>query len=241
MSMVENVSNATSTGSNNRDPLVERLRPIGRFFWEHPAIVGSLLYLQVTTVGVVYSWVLFRAFDINVFDYAEANDFLLAAFKDPIVFGMSILTLIFFTAFLGGLWSWMRRRRGKGIELAELEQQLTVRRVDSTAKTPKTNAGSLLPTLLLALVALIIILYSLVPPSLFAGTAAARLQSSSYEPLTSVQYRATSGSNEQTTETGLRVIGTTQSFVFFYDKKDSRTLIIPTAQIVEMKESVTKD
>ena len=33
----------------------------------------------------------------------------------------------------------------------------------------------------------------------------------------------------------MRVIGTTQSFVFFYDRKDTRTLVIPTAQIVEME------
>jgi hypothetical protein len=34
----------------------------------------SLLYLQVTTVGVIYSWALFRRFGVNVFDYAETND-----------------------------------------------------------------------------------------------------------------------------------------------------------------------
>jgi hypothetical protein len=50
--------NDTSSGSSRRDPL-EQLRPIGSFFREHPAIVGSLLYLQVTTVGVLYSWQLF--------------------------------------------------------------------------------------------------------------------------------------------------------------------------------------
>ena len=55
------------------------------------------------------------------------------------------------------------------------------------------------------------------------------------EGLTSVQYRATSGSDEQTRETGLRVIGTTQSFIFFYDRNDERTLIIPTTQIVKME------
>jgi hypothetical protein len=90
----------------------------------------------------------------------------------------------------------------------------------------------------------VVILYTLGLPLAFTGIVADRLQSSDYEPLTSVQYRATSGSDEQTTETGLRVIGTTQSFVFFYDKnakKENRTLIIPSAQIVEMKQDVTKD
>ena len=53
------------------------------FFREHPAIAGTLLYLQVNAVGVIYSWALFRNFGINVFDFAEANDFLLAAFREP--------------------------------------------------------------------------------------------------------------------------------------------------------------
>jgi hypothetical protein len=88
------------------------------------------------------------------------------------------------------------------------------------------------------IVAVFTIGYTLLPPYFLAGIAADSLQSSSDEPLTSVQYRATSGSEEQTTEKGLRVIGTTQSFVFFYDRKESRNLIIPTAQIVEMQQSL---
>lgn len=234
--MVENVSNATASGSSNRDPFVEQLRQVGSFFWEHPAIVGSLLYIQVTTVGVVYSWALFRRFDINVFDYAEVNDFLLAAFKDPFVFGMSLLTIIGFTALVAFQIIWIRRRVRKRGELAELEERLAVRPVN------RLGPPSIRYTRLALLGSFILIIaYSLYPPFSFANNAANSLQSRSYEPLTSVQYRATSGTNEQTTETGLRVIGTTQSFVFFYDKKDSRTLIIPSAQIVEMKHPVTKD
>jgi hypothetical protein len=38
--------------------------------------------------------VLYAEFGINIFDFAEANDFLLAAFKEPVAFGMAILTVI---------------------------------------------------------------------------------------------------------------------------------------------------
>ncbi len=77
--------------------------------------------------------------------------------------------------------------------------------------------------------------YTLLPPFWFANSAADELLGPKYKPLTSVQYRATSSSDEQTRETGLRVIGTTQSFVFFYDREDTQTLVIPTAQIVGME------
>jgi hypothetical protein len=98
------------------------------------------------------------------------------------------------------------------------------------SSTPPFSVGFLLATIFIGLG------YTFGVPYVFAGYKANELTSApADEPLTSVQYRATSRSNEQTTETGLRVIGTTQSFVFFYDRADSRTLIIPTAQIVEME------
>jgi hypothetical protein len=85
-------------------------------------------------------------------------------------------------------------------------------------------------------------LFAVLYPPFTAGNAMADMLRGSKDlpfrdapPRTSVQYRATAGSNEQTRETGLRVIGTTQSFVFFYNREDTRTLVIPTDHIVEME------
>src|SRR5215210_163569 len=47
----------------------------------------SALYSFATAVGLIYSWVLYGRFGINIFDYSEIADFLLAAFKNPIAFG----------------------------------------------------------------------------------------------------------------------------------------------------------
>jgi hypothetical protein len=44
---------------------------------------APLVYGYVSLVGMVQSWLQLRAFGINVFDYAELNDFLLAAFREP--------------------------------------------------------------------------------------------------------------------------------------------------------------
>jgi hypothetical protein len=96
--------------------------------------------------------------------------------------------------------------------------------------------------LVLLLSPLLVIMYTTVIPFISADSAADSLLSgSSGESLTSVQYRASSKSSEQTTETGLRVIGATQSFVFFYDRKETKTLIIPSAQIVEIEHQGPKD
>jgi hypothetical protein len=231
--------NDTSSESSSRS-LLEQLRPIGSFFREHPAIAGTLLYLQVTTVGVVYSWQLFRRFGINVFDYAEANDFLLAAFKDPFVFGMSTFSIIavLVATIIGYLQRTARRPEPSKTPVDETSATYLAYRM---MRLIRYRVARPMNRYRLIVLSVFTIFYTLVPPLLFAARTADSLQSSSYEPLTSVQYRATLGSEEQTTEKDLRVIGTTQSFVFFYDKKENRTLIIPNAQIVEMKQSVTTD
>jgi hypothetical protein len=56
------------------------------FFSNHPTLVLTLLYLYVTAVGLIYSAALYSKFGINIFDYTEIADFLLAAFKNPVAF-----------------------------------------------------------------------------------------------------------------------------------------------------------
>ena len=87
--------NGTTTGTS-REQDQGLIRALGNLFREHPAIAGSLLYLQVTTVGVIYSWALFRPFDINIFEYAELNDFFLAAFRNLFLFVVTMVTLLRF-------------------------------------------------------------------------------------------------------------------------------------------------
>lgn len=68
------------------------------FFRQHPAVVGTLLYFLANVVGSAYLWALFREFGINAFDFTEANDFLLAAFREP----TTLLLAAFAAAFAVG-------------------------------------------------------------------------------------------------------------------------------------------
>lgn len=77
------------------------------FFKEHPAILGSILYIQVLCLGFTYYWALFNAFRINIFDFSAANDFLLAAFKDPQVFVLAMVSIA-----LLALQTWIFKTRG---------------------------------------------------------------------------------------------------------------------------------
>jgi len=60
---------------------------------ENWAWAAPLIYIYVTIVGMVQAWFQFRAFGINVFEFSELNDFLLAAFREPLSF-LAILGII---------------------------------------------------------------------------------------------------------------------------------------------------
>ena len=50
---------------------------------EHPALLVSVVYVAASTIGMAYSWAFLRHFGINIFNYAQIGDFLLASLKEP--------------------------------------------------------------------------------------------------------------------------------------------------------------
>ena len=59
---------------------------LGKSLRNNWAWIASMGYLDVTYVGMIQSWKYFDAFGINVFEFAELNDFLLSAFREPMSF-----------------------------------------------------------------------------------------------------------------------------------------------------------
>ena len=64
------------------------LHPI---FREHPALLVSAFYVAASSIGMFYSWVYLRGFGINVFNYPQLSDFLLASLKEPFTWVLVIL------------------------------------------------------------------------------------------------------------------------------------------------------
>ena len=52
-------------------------------FREHPALLVSAFYVAASFVGMFYAWAFLRHFGVNVFNYAQLSDFLLASLKEP--------------------------------------------------------------------------------------------------------------------------------------------------------------
>ena len=90
------------------------LHPI---FREHPALLVSVFYVAASVIGMFYSWAYLRHFGINVFNYAQLSDFLLASLKEPFTWALVALaaTLVWMDNAssrraerknLSRMWSW---------------------------------------------------------------------------------------------------------------------------------------
>lgn len=73
------------------DDLNARLYAILR---EHPALLVSALYVAASVVGMFWSWAYLRAFGINVFNYAQVTDFLIASLKEPFTWALVVLAIL---------------------------------------------------------------------------------------------------------------------------------------------------
>ncbi|MGI9236503.1 MAG: hypothetical protein ACR2QZ_03860 [Woeseiaceae bacterium] len=52
-------------------------------FREHPALLVSSIYVAASAIGIFYSWAYLRQFGINVLNYAQISDFLIASLREP--------------------------------------------------------------------------------------------------------------------------------------------------------------
>ena len=64
------------------------------FFREHPALLVSAFYVAASVIGMFYSWAYLRRFGINVFNYAQISDFLLASLKEPFTWALVALAVV---------------------------------------------------------------------------------------------------------------------------------------------------
>ena len=67
-------------------------------FREHPALLVSAFYVAASVIGMFYAWSYLRHFDVNVFNYSQISDFLVASLKEPftwalVIFAVSLIML----------------------------------------------------------------------------------------------------------------------------------------------------
>ena len=80
---------------------------------QHPALLISTLYVAASTIGMLFSWDYLRRFGINVFNYAQIGDFLLASLKEPMTWALVVVAgVLVFADNAFSRW-WQRKERSR--------------------------------------------------------------------------------------------------------------------------------
>ncbi len=181
------------------------LRAAGQFVREHPAVAGTVLYFWVAAMGVIYSWTMFREFGINIFDFAEPNDFILAAFKEPFTMAIAIVTVAFILIY----YAFALRR----IARAPIER----------------HKGS--RAAMLVMIAVACIAYTLVPAFWIGRRDAYRLKTAKTS-LHVVHAKGLRGASSDSVQAILAtLVGTTSKFMIFYDYQAHEAFALPTTSV----------
>jgi len=222
------------------------------FFLANPTVVLSLLYLYVTAIGMLYSAVLYGRFGINVFDYSEISDFLLAAFKNPVAFLAAGLLAVMGAAVLSIQMSLVRKNEQQGEALMqareeeeerlkrdkydkEMEERLKVEKErDEQMMKSSLERQRRLTVIFAIVIAVTSVFTSFVLPYYSAGKTASSIKAGE-TPSVDVRYRSFKGSAGQVIVPGLGLIGATQKATFFYDADEKHTLVIPQSQLVSIE------
>ena len=93
-----------------------------RWRWaEHAGTALTLGYLTMVLIGMFHSWIRYFRFRINIFDFAEPADFLMAPIRDPLVIAATVIPIVVAWGYLSGTdrlgnanWD-QRRAAGKPI------------------------------------------------------------------------------------------------------------------------------
>jgi hypothetical protein len=231
-----NKANTVTSENRSTDPPVTSDRgatsrstdtgPVRRWFvqvvHDNPTLVSSLLYLYVTGTGILYSFILYRQFRINIFDYSEIGDFLLAGLRNPLA--------LLFVAFQVGLLLLL---------ITITNPQPSRRTVRSSDETSARDVRRM-TTLFVLLIIIGAGIGSIGLPILSAGRVAQAIKDGGQTSV-EVRYSSSTDAADQVTKPGLELIGATQKVVFFYeandkhDEKDNHTLVIPQSRIVSIE------
>ena len=83
---------------------------------KNPTLLLTASYLLVSGLGLLYEFVLFSEFGINVLDYSDPADFILAAFKRPQAL-LSSLIIVATIVIYRAIANYARKRKSKALRI----------------------------------------------------------------------------------------------------------------------------
>ena len=188
-------------------------RGLQRLLREHTTMAVTLAYLFLTIVGATYEFSMLMEFRINVFQYADPGDFLMAAFRQPLVVLFTVLPFVLLWAIdqLHGVLS-------RWIPIYRRYYEAQVRRPHYEAMAMASNVA-------------IIVLYFVAFTLQYADFVGDRLHAGEGRRVTlALQGPGVAG----VSRLDGTLLGTTARYVFLYQTSDSTSHVVPHESIVEM-------
>jgi hypothetical protein len=190
-------------------PPPPKLRTIGKNLAaaaarDHPTLLFTLGYLALTFVGMIHDLWFYFYYTINILDFSETSDFLLAAFRNPLVILLSMLPLAILIV--------MQSLRQTAIRKSEWYSNYSRKYIN-------TRWNSVFFRLFIY--GWFVIVYAIVFTQIYASREAGRIKKGIGRRVSYIR-----NDGIRTDETPI-LLGTTGRFLFFYFPSTKTTEIVP--------------
>ncbi|HLP24751.1 MAG TPA: hypothetical protein VK477_03665 [Acidobacteriota bacterium] len=194
---------------------------------DNPGLVLSAVYLLLSAVGLLYQFLFFRRFKLNVLEFSDAADFLMVVVREPLTIAMASLGLFFYW---GYMWSSLR--------VAEW----CYRRWPRWRKDPvklaasREKARKMVPSAQ----AMFILTYAVLFTLLYSTWQARRARAGDF-PRVTVQFKADAVAAAQAAPFEATLLGTTSRFVLLYRPETKRAEALPFDAIAQLSWDARRD
>lgn len=180
------------------------------FIRENLGLLLTLGYIYLTGIGMAYQARFYRSFGVNIFDFTDAADFLLAGVRDPLIVLMSLVPFPL---------AWLY------ISLVQVGAEVARRRLN---QPPPRRDGLLGHTLMKRLgVGMMLFTWVLAFVSGYGRQTARQLLLGKGRRVTV----ETTGPGDSLATRDATLLGTTARYVFLFDAASNRTEIIPVENV----------
>ena len=201
------------------------IRDLLKLAKDHWTWVTSFVYIYVSVVGMVDAWNHFNAFGINVFEFAEINDFLLAAFREP----QSFLVILLFVV-LGTLYFLLPWALSKSISIL-----ISILRSEAP-ETKFPNLYKIYRGIVILISICLLLAAPYIGPLIYNDNYDSKwVEKILCDPNRHVNVTFSDRRKVPISSQHLVFLGTTEKFVFFYDK-DKKSTVVPIGSILLMEQ-----
>ena len=188
---------------------------------DNPGLTLTLLYVSASIIGLLYNFLFFRRFGINVLEFSETTDFLMVVVREPLTIGTAFSGVLVYVAYATlvktatlASYRWWPKLRGtpeKRLKMHRLNQRLV----------PLMQIG-----FIGAYAFLFVVLYS---------KRQARLVREGDQQWVTVAYRSDTPANMAEKPLRAKLLGTTARFVFLYHPESKTAVTVPLDAVAQLE------